>query len=195
MTIHLLLLASSRMKRLIFLVAVMAALPVLAQSMKSLHDIPLKTIEGKDTSLKAYEGKVVLLVNVASKCGYTRQYKGLEDLYQKYKAKGVVVVGVPSNDFGGQEPGSASEIAEFCQKNFGVSFPLMAKSKVLGEDKHPLFAAMTGKESPFPGDVKWNFGKFVVGKDGKLAARFGSGTEPESAELAGAIESALKAGK
>ncbi len=183
------------MKRLLFLFAVMATLPVLAQTMKSLHDIPLKTIEGKDTSLKAFEGKVVLLVNVASKCGYTRQYKGLEALYQKYKAKGVVVVGVPSNDFGGQEPGTATEIVEFCQKNFGVSFPLMAKSAVLGAAKHPLFAAMTGKESPFPGDVKWNFSKFVIGKDGKLAARFASGTEPESAELAAAIDSALKAGK
>jgi glutathione peroxidase len=189
------LLASIRMKRLLTLIALAAALPALAQSVKSLHDIPLKTIEGKDTSLKAYEGKVVLLVNVASKCGYTRQYKGLEAVYQKYKDKGVVVVGVPSNDFGGQEPGSAEEIVEFCQKNFGVSFPLMSKSKVLGSDKHPLFAALTGKESPFPGDVKWNFGKFVIGKDGKLVARFGSGTEPESAELSEAIEKSLKAGK
>lgn len=183
------------MKRLLTLLALVAALPALAQSVKSLHDIPLKTIDGKDTSLKAYEGKVVLLVNVASKCGYTPQYKGLEALYQKYKDKGVVVVGVPSNDFGGQEPGTAEEIVEFCQKNFGVSFPLMSKAKVVGTEQHPLFAALTGKESPFPGPVKWNFGKFVIGKDGKLTARYDSKTTPESAELSDAIEKALKAGK
>lgn len=168
-----------------------SALVAVAAAMPNLYDIQLKDIQDKETSLKAYKGKVVLLVNVASKCGYTPQYKGLEALYKKYKDQGLVVVGVPSNDFGAQEPGSHTEIAEFCEKNFGVTFPLMSKVKVKGSEKHPLYAALTGTESPFPGEVKWNFNKFLIGRDGKVISRFESKVAPDSPELVKAVENAL----
>jgi glutathione peroxidase len=157
-----------------------------------LQSIPLKDIDGKDTSLKAYSGKVLLLVNVASKCGYTRQYEGLEALYRKYKDRGLVVLGFPSNDFGGQEPGTEAEIKTFCSSKFDVTFPLFSKIQVKGDGQHPLYAALTGSESPMPGPVKWNFGKFLVGKDGKMIARYDSKTEPDDAKLAETIEQALK---
>jgi glutathione peroxidase len=158
---------------------------------KSLQDIPLNDINGKATSLKAYSGKVVLLVNVASKCGYTPQYAGLEALYKKYQDKGLVIVGVPSNDFGHQEPGTAEEIQTFCKKNYGVTFPLMEKVHVKGPEKVPLYVALTGPESAFPGEIKWNFNKFLIGRDGKLVKRFDSKVTPESAEMTEAVESAL----
>ena len=164
-----------------------------AYAMKSVYEIPLKDLGGKDVSLKDYKGKVVLLVNVASKCGYTPQYKGLESLYRKYRDKDLVVVGVPSNDFGAQEPGTAEDIKSFCEKNYGVTFPLMSKIHVKGEDQHPLYAALTGKDSPFPGDVKWNFNKFLIGRDGKILKRFDSKVTPESPELTQAVEAALAA--
>jgi len=158
-----------------------------------LYQIPLKDIDGKDTSLKAYQGKVLLLVNVASKCGYTPQYKGLEEIHRKYKDKGFAVLGFPCNDFGRQEPGSNQEIKEFCTSTYEVSFPLFDKLHVKGAEQHPLYAALTGKGAPFPGDVKWNFGKFLVGKDGQIIARYESGDTPESAKVTGAIEKALAA--
>ena len=158
-----------------------------------LQDVKLKDIDGKDTSLKAYQGKVLLLVNVASQCGYTPQYKGLEAVHQKYKAKGFSVLGFPCNDFGRQEPGTPAEIKEFCSSNYSVTFPLMEKIVVKGQGQHPLYAALTSKDSPFPGDVKWNFGKFLLGKDGKILRRWDSGTEPTSSEVAKAIEDALAA--
>jgi glutathione peroxidase len=154
--------------------------------------IPLKDIDGQETSLKAYAGKAILIVNVASKCGYTRQYAGLEALYRQYKDRGLVVLGVPSNDFGGQEPGTEAEIKEFCTKKFDVTFPMTAKVSVKGADQHPLYAALTGPDSPAPGPVKWNFGKFLISKDGKLLARWDSKTEPDDATLTAAIEAALK---
>lgn len=160
----------------------------------SLYDIPLKDIDGRPTSLKAYQGKVILLVNVASRCGYTRQYKPLEAIFRKYKDQGFVVVGVPSNDFGGQEPGSPEEIKQFCASKFDVTFPLMEKVRVKpGPDQHPLYAALTGKDAAFPGEVKWNFGKFLIGRDGKVLARFQSGDEPDSPQVIKAIEAALAA--
>jgi glutathione peroxidase len=159
----------------------------------ALRDIPLKDIDGKDTSLKAFEGKVVLLVNVASKCGYTKQYTGLEAIHAKYKDQGFSVVGLPCNDFGSQEPGTEAEIKEFCSLTYKVTFPLMSKLHVKGPEQHPLYAALTGKDAPFPGDVKWNFGKFLIGKDGKILQRWDSGVTPESKEITGAIEAALKA--
>jgi glutathione peroxidase len=159
----------------------------------NLQEIPLQDIDGKATSLKAYNGKVVLLVNVASRCGYTKQYKGLEALYQKYKDRGLVVVGVPSNDFGAQEPGSAEEIKQFCSTTYNVTFPLMSKVHVKGSEQHPLYAALTSKDAPFPGDVAWNFGKFLIGRDGKVVARFDSAVTPESQELTSAVEKALAA--
>jgi glutathione peroxidase len=157
-----------------------------------LTTIPLQDIDGRETSLKTYAGKAVLIVNVASKCGYTRQYAGLEALYRQYKDRGLVVLGIPSNDFGGQEPGTEAEIKEFCTKKFDVTFPLLAKVKVKGPDQHPLYAALTGPDSPAPGPVKWNFGKFLIGKDGRLVARWDSKTEPDDAALTAAIEAALK---
>lgn len=158
-----------------------------------LLDIPLKDIDGKPTSLKSYEGKVLLIVNVASRCGYTKQYKPLESIYRKYKDQGLVVLGFPSNDFGGQEPGTNKEIKEFCTGNFDVTFPMFDKVGVkAGPGQHPLYAALTGKDSPVPGAVSWNFGKFLVGRDGKILARFGSKDEPDSEAVTRAIENALK---
>lgn len=156
-----------------------------------LSAIPFKDAAGKDTSLKAYEGKVVLLINVASKCGNTPQYKPLEALYQKHKDAGLVVIGFPCNDFGGQEPGSMEEIQTFCKTKYDVSFPLMSKISVKGKDQHPLYAALTGKDGAFPGDVKWNFGKFLIGRDGKPLARFEPKVQPDSPEVTAAIEKAL----
>jgi len=156
-----------------------------------LQSVPLEDIDGNKTSLKAYSGKVLLVVNVASRCGYTRQYAGLQALQEKFAAQGFSVLGFPSNDFGGQEPGTESEIKSFCSTTYNVTFPLFKKVKVKGADKHPLFAALTGKDSPWPGEVKWNFGKFLIGKDGRLIKRWDSGTEPDDPELVAAIEAAL----
>ena len=158
-----------------------------------LYAIPLKDIDGKDASLKAYAGKAVLAVNVASKCGYTRQYSGLEALWRKYKDQGLVVVGFPCNDFGSQEPGTTEEIKQFCSSKFDVTFPLFDKLHVKGPERHALYAALTGPESPAPGPVKWNFGKFLISRDGRILARFDSKVEPDSAELSKAIEDALAA--
>ncbi len=162
-------------------------IPLQAEDAK-LQSIPLKDIDGKATSLKAFAGKTVLAVNVASKCGYTKQYKGLEALYQKYKDKGLVIVGFPCNDFGGQEPGTNDEIKTFCSSKFSVTFPLMDKLHVKGSEQHPLYKELT---TALPGDVKWNFGKFLIGKDGKAVSRYDSGTEPDDAKLMEAIEAEL----
>ena len=179
--------------KFIALFAAMAACSTLTFA-GSLQEIPIKDIDGKPGSLKAYSGKVVLLVNVASQCGYTKQYKPLEATYRKYKDQGLVILGVPSNDFGGQEPGTAEEIKTFCSSKFDVTFPLLEKVKVKsGPDQHPLYASLTGKDSPFPGEVKWNFGKFLIGRDGKVLARFQSGDEPDSPAVTKAIEAALAA--
>jgi glutathione peroxidase len=154
--------------------------------------IPFKTIDGKDKTLDDYKGKVVLIVNTASKCGLTPQYEVLERIYDKYRSKDFVVLGFPCNDFNGQEPGTEKEIEKFCKDKYDVSFPLMGKVHVKGAEQHPLYAALTGKDGAFPGDVKWNFGKFLIGKDGKPLARFEPQTKPDSAEVTGAIEKALK---
>lgn len=159
-----------------------------------LYTVPVKSIDGAETSLKPHAGKVLLLVNVASRCGYTSQYEGLEALWRKYQGKGLVVLGFPSNDFGAQEPGTNAEIQEFCSSKFQVSFPLFEKIHVKGDGQHPLYAALTGPESPAAGPVKWNFTKFLVGRDGQILKRFDSAVEPDSPELTGAVEAAL-AGK
>ena len=158
-----------------------------------LQSIAIKDIHGKATSLKTYNGKVVLLVNVASRCGYTPQYAGLEALYRKFKDKGFMVVGIPCNDFGAQEPGSAEEIQQFCSTKYDVTFPLWEKIHVKGPEQHPLYTALTGSGAKFPGDVKWNFGKFLVGRDGKVLSRFDSGVAPDSAELSAAVQKAIDA--
>lgn len=164
-----------------------------ASAGQTVLDVPVKNIDGKDTSLKEYKGKVMLVVNVASKCGYTKQYTGLEAIQQKYKNKGFTVVGFPCNQFGGQEPGTNEQIKEFCSSKFNVTFPLFDKIEVNGPGRHPLYTVLAGKESPFPGDIKWNFNKFLIGKDGKILKRFDSKVTPESPEMAAAIEAALAA--
>ena len=151
-------------------------------------DTHVKTIDGEEKTLRSFGAKAFLIVNVASKCGYTPQYEGLEALYQKYKGKGLVLLGFPSNDFGGQEPGTEAEIKQFCKMRYGVTFPLSAKVKVKGDDKTPLYKELTKTG----GEVKWNFTKFLVDRTGKVVNRFDSGVEPNAAELAQAIESALK---
>ena len=159
----------------------------------SLYDVDLKDIDGKGTSLKACQGKVMLIVNVASKCGYTPQYAGLETLYLKFKDKGLTVLGFPCNQFGGQEPGTNEEIKKFCTSHYEVTFPLFDKIEVNGGGRHPLYATLTGKDSPGAGDIRWNFTKFLVGRDGKILQRFESKVKPDSPEMVQAIEAALAA--
>ena len=158
-----------------------------------LYTIPLKDIDGKEATLKTYAGKPLLIVNVASHCGFTKQYTGLEAVWRKYREQGLVVLGFPCNDFGAQEPGTTAEIKQFCSTKYDVTFPLFDKLHVKGDEQHPLYAALTGPESPAPGPVKWNFGKFLIGRDGKIIARFDSKVTPDSAELTKAIEAALAA--
>ena len=181
------------MKFILSLAAITLAFTMQTQAASSLADIPIKDIDGKDTSLKAYKGQVILIVNVASKCGYTPQYKSLEATYRKYKGQGLVIAGFPCNQFGGQEPGSNEEIKSFCSSKYDVTFPLFDKLDVKGPTQHPLYAALSGKDSAFPGDVKWNFGKFLVGRDGKLIKRWDSKATPDGEEITKAIEAALAA--
>ncbi len=163
-------------------------------SEKSVLDFALKNIDGKETKLADYRGKVLLLVNVASKCGYTPQYEGLQAIYDKYRDQGLVVMGFPANNFGGQEPGTNEEIKEFCTVKYKVTFPMFAKISVKGPDIHPLYRFLTSNETnpEFGGDIKWNFNKFLVDRNGKVIARFDSGDKPESAKVTQAIEKALK---
>lgn len=173
------------------LATILAIMTLSAAAAENLQEIPLKTIDGKDTTLKAYQGKVLLIVNVASECGYTGQYEGLQALHEQYGKEGLAVLGFPCNDFGGQEPGSAEEIKTFCSARYHVTFPMFDKVKILGAGKHPLYDTLTGKNSPFPGDVSWNFCKFLIGKDGKILARYDSAVEPNSTELQTASKAAL----
>ena len=176
-----------------------------------IQNIPLKTILGADASLGDYAGKVALVVNVASKCGLTPQYEGLEKLYAQYRDRGLVVLGFPANDFGAQEPGTHEEIVEFCTTNFGVDFPMFEKIVVTGDDIHPLYRELTGSGVPVTGDadgfreklkgygmtpnpapgILWNFEKFVIGRDGGIAARFAPTTTPDDPALIAAIEAEL----
>jgi len=151
--------------------------------MNSLHDIKIDSLEGSADLLGGVRGKVLLIVNVASKCGYTPQYAGLESLYQELKDENFTIVGVPCNQFGGQEPGDPAEIRAFCSLNYGVSFPLSAKVDVNGPNRHPLYAWLTSPQNGFPGDIEWNFEKFLVAADGRLIARYPSGTNPRDTGL------------
>ena len=180
------------MKTILAIISLLAAGSVLAAVASKLYDIPLKNIDGKGASLKDYQGQVLLVVNVASQCGLTPQYKALEALHQKYQGKGFTVLGFPCNDFGAQEPGSNDEIKQFCSTKYQVSFPLFDKLHVKGPEQHPLYAALSGAGSPFPGDVKWNFGKFLISQDGKILKRFEPRTTPDAPEVIQAIEAALK---
>ncbi|MDD2452114.1 MAG: glutathione peroxidase [Sulfurovum sp.] len=160
--------------------------------MQSIYEFNVKTIDGKETTLAPYRDKVMLIVNVASKCGYTPQYEGLEALYQKYKEKGFVVLGFPSNQFGNQEPGTEEEIQQFCRVNFGVTFPMFSKIEVNGENTPPLYAYLKSEQTGILGTeaIKWNFTKFLIDREGKVTARFGSSTKPN--EIEEEIEKLLK---
>lgn len=179
--------------------------------MTALQEIALKTINGEESSLKAFAGKVVLVVNVASKCGLTPQYTALQKLYETYKDRGLVIAGLPANDFAGQEPGTNDEIATFCSTQYNVTFPLFAKVAVTGPQKHPLYAALTAAQPDATGDknafranlkkygitpteepeVVWNFEKFLIGRNGEVVARFAPDLTPDSPEIVKAVESAL----
>jgi len=164
------------------------------EKVKSVYDFTMKDTGGKDVKLEQFRGKVVMLVNVASKCGYTPQYDGLQKIYEQYKDQGFVILGFPANNFGAQEPGTNEEIVEFCRINYGVKFPIFSKISVKGGDQHPLYKYLTERETnpDFGGEIKWNFNKFLIGRDGKIIARFESADKPEDAKVTGAIEAALK---
>ena len=183
------------MKILSFLGALGAVilLQTVAVRADSPYDAPVKDIEGKDASLSAYKGEVMLIVNVASKCGNTPQYAALETAFEKYKGKGLVVLGFPCNQFMKQEPGTGAEIKYFCTSKYHVTFPMFDKVEVNGAGRHPLYTDLAGPASPFPGDIKWNFTKFLVGRDGKIVARFEPATKPDAPEVVKAIETALAA--
>jgi len=178
------------MKRL--LVAVV--LCVCAFGAPSLYEFTLNSIDGQPAPLAAYKGKVLLLVNVASKCGFTPQYTALESLYEKYKSDGLVVIGFPANNFMSQEPGTDAEIKDFCSRTYSVKFPMYSKISVKGDDKAPLYHYLTEKATnpTTGGEIKWNFTKFLVGRDGTILARFEPAVKPDSPEVTAAIEKALK---
>jgi len=161
----------------------------------SVYDFTMKNIDGQDVKLDAYKGKVVMVVNVASKCGYTPQYEGLQALYDKYKDKGLVILGFPANNFMGQEPGTEAEIKEFCTSKYKVTFPMFAKISVKGEDQHPLYNYLTNKatDPQFSGDISWNFNKFVIDRNGNIVARFGSKDTPEGEAVVAAVEKYIAA--
>ncbi|WP_349971631.1 glutathione peroxidase [Pseudomonas caspiana] len=159
--------------------------------MSAFHDIKLKDLDGQELSLATFKGRVVLVVNVASKCGLTPQYAALESLYQKYKKEGFSVLGLPCNQFAGQEPGTEQEIQAFCSLNYGVTFPLSTKLDVNGQDRHQLYRLLAGEGAEFPGDITWNFEKFLVGKNGAVLARFSPRTAPDDLAVTQAIEKAL----
>ena len=161
-----------------------------AHKMGTFHNLEFKSINGKTVKMSDYKGKTLLIVNTASKCGYTPQYKGLQELYDKFKQKDFLILGFPSNDFGAQEPGSEDEIEQFCEINFGVNFPLFMKSVVKGEGKNPIYKFLI-ENSETHDEVKWNFEKFLVGKDGQVLSRFGSKVEPLSSEMLEKIEKAV----
>jgi glutathione peroxidase len=173
------------------LLAVFSLLSMVLGRAESLYDIKIKDIDGKDTSLAPYKGKVLLVVNVASHCGYTPQYAALEAAYLTNQANGLVVLGFPCNQFAGQEPGSDEEIKQFCTSKYSVTFPLFDKIEVNGANRHPLYAALAGPGSPFSGDIGWNFTKFLISRDGRILQRFDSKVKPDSPEVTAAIAAAL----
>ena len=169
------------------------SLALLTSMATTLHDFSVRSIDGTTVDLSSYKGKVVLIVNVASFCGHTKQYLPLEKLYRSYKDKGLVILGFPANDFGAQEPGTDEEIKTFCTTKYDVTFPMFSKVVVKGSSKAPLFEFLTsgGGNPSLAGEIDWNFEKFLVGKDGALVARFGSRVDPSSSDVISAIESAL----
>jgi len=181
------------MRKLSLILMLCIAATAFAAGAKGVYQFTMKSIDGQPVKLKSYKGKVVMLVNVASRCGYTPQYAGLEALYEKYKDRGFVIVGVPANNFAQQEPGTNEEIKKFCSTKYNVKFPMMAKVSVKGDDQTPLYQFLTSAsdDPQFGGEIKWNFTKFLVGRDGRLVARFEPAVTPDSAQVSSAIESAL----
>lgn len=161
---------------------------------KTIYNFKMKDIDGKDVSLNKFKGKVVMVVNVASHCGYTPQYEQLEALYKKYKNQGLVILGFPANNFHGQEPGTNEEIKQFCTSKYGVTFPMFAKISVKGEDIDPLYQYLTSKDDDpkFAGDITWNFNKFLIDKHGNIIDRFDSKIKPDDETVTSALETALK---
>lgn len=178
------------MKTLSLLVALIT-FPLLMARAGSVEDLTVKNIDGKDVPLAGYKGQVLLIVNVASKCGNTPQYDALEKAYEKYKAQGFEVLAFPCNQFKSQEPGTNEQIKQFCADTYHVSFPLFDKLEVNGANRAPLYVNLAGGESPYPGDIQWNFTKFLVGRDGKILRRFEPKTKPDAPEVVQAIEAAL----
>lgn len=177
-----------------FLLLTLLPLPSSGETMKNIYSFTMKTIDGQEKPLADYQGKTLLVVNTASLCGYTPQYKTLQALYDKYKTQGLEILAFPANNFGAQEPGTDQEIKNFCTTKFHVTFPVFSKISVKGADIHPLYQYLT-TESGFPGDIKWNFNKFLIDPSGKVVARFESGADPMSAEVAGEVEKMLTAGQ
>ncbi len=170
--------------------AVLAGLALtLTVSAASVYDYSMKTIDGAPRPLSEYKGKVLLVVNTASQCGFTPQYEALESVYKKYNPEGFLVLGFPANNFGSQEPGSNAEIAQFCTRKFHVDFPMFSKTDVKGENQTPLYHYLTAEKG---GEIKWNFTKFLIGRDGTILARFEPAVKPDSPEVTAAIEKALK---
>ena len=181
------------MKLIALVLALMAVPQVNPQEKAKVPDVlnfTMNSLDGKPVNLSKYQGSVVLFVNVASECGYTYQYEGLQALHKKYAARGLRILGFPSNDFGAQEPGTDSQIADFCKKNYGVEFDMFSKITVLGNGQAPLYKTLTSTPG-FTGNISWNFEKFLISRDGKVIGRFKSPVEPLSAELSNAIEAAL----
>jgi glutathione peroxidase len=176
----------------LFATTAFTAFSMLAAS--NIYDFTLNSITGEPVALSQYKGKVVMLVNVASKCGYTPQYKGLEALYKRYESKGLVILGIPANNFMSQEPGTNAEIQAFCSRTYNVTFPMFSKISVKGSDQAPLYQFLTDKKANpgTGGDIAWNFTKFIVDRNGKIVARFDSAVEPESSEVTKAVEAALQ---
>lgn len=166
-----------------------------AMAASNIHDFTMKSIDGKSVPLSNFKGQVLLVVNVASQCGYTPQYEGLEKLYETYKSRGFAIAGFPANNFGGQEPGTDSEIQTFCKSKYSVTFPMFSKISVAGSDQAPLYQWLTDRKSnpKTGGDIQWNFTKFLIDRDGKVVRRFEPAVEPLSRELVSAVETALKA--
>lgn len=177
-------------------VAVSGSLSAEEKETPKVLNFKMKSLTGKPVDLKEYQGKVVLMVNVASRCGATPQYAGLQEIYDKYKDQGLVVLGFPCNQFGAQEPGTADEIQNFCEKNYGVTFPMFEKINVNGDDAAPLYKLLTSPETnpEHAGRIRWNFEKFLIGRDGKIVQRFATGVQPDDAKFVEAIEKQL-AGK
>ena len=177
--------------------ALLFCVTTLSAGDKTVFDYTLSSIDGQPAPLSAYKGKVVMLVNVASRCGFTPQYSALEAIYEKYKDRGFVIVGIPANNFGAQEPGTNQEIKTFCQSKYNVKFPMMSKISVKGDDQTPLYQFLTDKSAnpKTGGDIQWNFTKFLIGPDGQILARFEPKVTPDSPEVTSAIESALASPK